>query len=346
MGNPTDPVAIRPRVPVSGRPRGASSGDATDLRRDHVRDATGALKVPSELTRHLSPKRRELIGPVLDQPRHYVLMSVRKLADAVGADAMTVLRAIRGMGFTGYADFRRYLHELALAQSTQLDTLQPGLTRDADVAGHLRESLSCDGNNLVALQRTVDVARIVALAERLYKARRIVLLGGDLAAVLVKFLQYNLSVIDLPAAACTTPGEVVHGVRGLGKSDLVMAITFRSGLRQTVDGLRQARAKGAYCVGVTDTHLSPVARFAHEYFVAQVETTLYGVSYVAPMGLLNLLLVACAASRKARTIRLLQAADAEQRVGFRWYRDEELPSPGRTIPARAARRRAAERRRP
>jgi DNA-binding MurR/RpiR family transcriptional regulator len=298
---------------------------------DGARDAA-ALKLPAELTRGLSPRRRELIGPVLDHPREYVLLSVRKLADALGADAMAVLRAIRAMGFDGYAEFRRYLHELALAQATQLDTMQPGPADDSDVSAHLQDSLSRDSSNLLALRQTIEVARVAAVAERLYEARRIVLIGGDLAAVLVKFLHYNLAVIDLPATACTTPGEVVHAVRGLGTSDLVIAISFRRGLRQTVEGLRQARAKRAYCVGVTDTHLSPVARFAQEYFVAPVESTLYGVSYVAPMALLNLLLVACGATRKARTMELLKAADAEQRAGFRWYRDEELP-PSRRAPA-------------
>jgi RpiR family transcriptional regulator, carbohydrate utilization regulator len=286
-------------------------------------------KLPSELLQDLSPRRRELIRPVLDHPRDYVLMSVRKLAEALQADAMAVLRAIRGMGFDGYAGFRRYLHELALVQATQLDSMQAGLDRDSDVPAHLRESLARDSNNLGALRHTLDFARIEAVATRLYEARRIVLLGGDLAAVLVNFLQYNLAVIDLPAVACTRPGEVVHAVRGLQKSDVVIAITFRRGLRQTVDGMRQAHARGAYCVGVTDTHLSPLARFSHEYFVASVESTLYGVSYVAPMAWLNMLLVACAATRRARTIELLKAADAEQRSGFRWYPDG-APPPSRS----------------
>jgi RpiR family carbohydrate utilization transcriptional regulator len=220
-------------------------------------------RLPSELMRPLSPRRRELIRPVLDRPRDYVLLSVRKLAEMLASDAMTVLRAIRGMGFRGYADFRRYLHELALVQATQLDSMQ-GLAAVSDVASHLHESLAHDSSNLMALRHSSDYARIEELAARLYGARRIVLLGGDLASVLVNFLHYNLAVIDLPAIACTRPGEVVHAVRGLQKSDLVMAMTFRRGLRQTVDGLRQARARGAYCVGITDTHLSPLARFAHE----------------------------------------------------------------------------------
>lgn len=283
-------------------------------------------KLPSELTRGLSAKRRELIDPILSRPRDYVLLSVRKVAEAVGADTMAVLRAIRGMGFDSYAEFRHYLHELALSQASQLGSMASGAATDSNVAGHLQESLTRDAGNLAAFRRMVDSDRVEALATRLYAARRIVLLGGDLASVLVSFLQYNLAVIDLPATVCTRPGEVVHAVRALETSDLVIAITFRRGLRQTVEGVKQARANGAYCVGITDTPLSPLARYAHEYFVAPIESTLYGVSYVAPMSLLNLVLVACAATRKARTTQLLKAADAEQGAGFRWYHEDGLPT--------------------
>ena len=318
---------------MSSRPKSSASDTFASARLATARvspDKPGTERalpsqLPAELLRALSPRRRELIRPILDRPRDYVLLSVRKLAEVVGADAMAVLRAIRGMGFEGYAEFRQYLHELALVQATQLDAME-GPGPDSDVATQLRASLSRDVNNLSVLQHSLDLARIEGLAMRLHEARRIVLLGGDLAANLVTFLQYNLAVVDLPASICTRPGEVVHAVRNLRPSDLVIAITFRRGLRQTVEGLRRAHAKGAYCVGVTDTHLSPLARFAHEYFVTSVESTLYGVSYVAPMAWINALLVACAATRPARTVQLLKAADAEQRTGFRWYRDGTLPS--------------------
>jgi RpiR family carbohydrate utilization transcriptional regulator len=292
--------------------------------------------LPPDLMRRLSPRRRELIRPVLEHPRDYVLLSARKLADVLASDAMTVLRTIRAMGFDGYPEFRRYLHELALVHTTQIDPMLGGPTRESDVKGLLRNCLVKDATNVATLRHTLDFARIRTVARRLYEARRIVLIGGDLAAVLVHFLRYNLLVIDLPAIACTTPGEVAHVVRSLQRSDLVMAISFRRGLRQTVEGLQQARARGAYCVGLTDTHLSPLARFANEYFVTPVETSVYGVSYVAPIAFLNLLLVACAATRRGRTIRLLKEAEVEQRTGFRWYTE-----PGRAAPATpgAARRR-------
>lgn len=286
------------------------------------------VKLPPDLVRALSARRRELIRPVLDRPRDYVLLSVRKLAEALGSDAMTVLRTIRGMGFASYPEFRRYLHELALVQATQIDPIQGGLGADSDVLARLRASIAHDTANLAGLRDRLDMARVEALAARMYEARRIVLIAGDVAAALVEFLHYTLTVIDLPTIACTSPGATAHVVRALQRSDVAIGITFRRGLRQTVEGLQQARARGAYCVAITDTHLSPLARFAHEYFITPVEGTVFGVSYVAPMALMNVLITCCAATRRARTLRLLRAADDEQRTGFRWYNDEGLPGGG------------------
>src|SRR5256885_248428 len=86
---------------------------------------------------------------------------------------LRVLRVLRGMGFDGYDEFRRYLHELALVQATQLDTMQPGFARESKVSAHLQESLARDADNVAALGRTLDFTRIEALAGRLYAARRI-----------------------------------------------------------------------------------------------------------------------------------------------------------------------------
>jgi DNA-binding MurR/RpiR family transcriptional regulator len=165
----------------------------------------------------------------------------------------------------------------------------------------------------------LDTIRLAQLARRLHSARRIVLLGGDLAANLVKFLEYQLVVLGLPVAAAILPGEVVHKVRHVSKQDVVLAFSYRRGLRQTVEGLRQARALGAYCVGVTDTLVSPINQFAHECFFSRVETPSYGASYVAPIALCNAIVVACANYRRARTLAVIKQMVLEQKHGFRWY---------------------------
>jgi RpiR family carbohydrate utilization transcriptional regulator len=287
----------------------------------HSRDGSGDY-IPSfaERINRLSKKRRELIRPVQEHPRDYVLLPIRDAASKLGTDPATVLRIARGMGFGSYRHFKTYLHELSIASATSLEGMRAETGADSSIFSHGRKALEQDVRNLHGLRNTLDLKRVAALAKRIHNARRILVLGGDLAISLVDFLEYRLTLLGFPVIAATTPGHSANATRVCGKRDLVIAISFRRGLRQTVVGLRQAHANGAYCVGITDTFISPIARFADECFLTPVEAHLSN-SYTVPMSFLNVLLTVCAHQYRARTVRILKKADQEQRHGFRWYPD-------------------------
>jgi len=99
----------------------------------------------------------------------------------------------------------------------------------------------------------------------------------------------------------------------------VIAISFRRGLRQTVEGAQQARAHGAHCVGISDTYISPLARECNEVFLASVEATSFGISLAAPLALLDAIIAACGQHRRAFTLSVAREIAEEQRKGFRWY---------------------------
>lgn len=285
----------------------------------HVKDGR-ADHVPSfaERIEGLSKKRRELIRPIQEHPRDYVLLSIRDVAAKLGTDPATVLRIVRGLGFDGYRRFKTHLHELSIASATSLESMRNGKEARSSILAHGQMALEQDVRNLQALRNTLDLKRVAGLAKRIHGARKILILGGDLAISLVYFLEYRMTLLGFPVIAATTPGHSVNTARNCGRHDLVIAISFRRGLRQTVEGLQQAHANGAYCVGITDTFISPIARFADECFLTPVEAHLSN-SYTAPMSFLNILLTICAHQHKARTVRILKKADYEQRHGFRWY---------------------------
>src|SRR6266568_5107850 len=227
----------------------------------------------------LSVKRQEIIRPILEHPREYVLLSVRAMAKRLRTDPATIVRIVRGLGFGSYREFQRHLHELSLAFATSLDTMQSG-GRDPSVPAHVVESLEQDLKNLQGLKN---------------------------------------SLLGLPIFAATSAGRILHLVRSVNRQDLVVAISFRRGLRQTVEGAQHARANGAYCVGIADTYLSPLARECNEVFLASVETTSFGASYVAPIALLNSLLAAVGQYHRSQTLAIVKEIAEEQRKGFRWY---------------------------
>lgn len=287
------------------------------MKRPAVRDPRPTLSFGERIAQ-LTVKRQELIRPVQERPRDYVLLPIRDVAQKLGTDPATVLRIVRSMGFPSYRQFKSYLHELSIASATSLEGLQSVETHDSSLISHARRSLEQDIHNLHALRNTLDLNRVAALAKRLYDARRILLLGGDMATSLIDFLEYKLTLLGLPVATAHTPGKTLHAVRSLTRKDLVVAVSFRRGLRQTVEGIQQAQARGAYCVGITDTFVSPIARFSDEFFLTSVEAP-FSNSYTAPMSLLQVVFNACAHYRRPRTVALLKEVDYEQRHGFRWY---------------------------
>jgi RpiR family carbohydrate utilization transcriptional regulator len=266
----------------------------------------------------LSAKRQEIIRPILEHPRDYVLLSVRAMAKRLRTDPATVVRIVRGLGFASYRDFQRHLHDLSIAFATSLDTMQSA-GRVTSMPAYVREALEQDLKNLHGLKNSLDAPRLVSLAKRFYEARRIVLLAGDLAAFLADYLEYQITLLGLPVFTATSAGRIAHLVRTVNQRDLVLAISFRRGLRQTVEGVHLAHARSAYCVGIADTYVSPLARECDEVFLASVESTSFGASYAAPVALVNAILAACGQYRRPQTLAILKEIAEEQRKGFRWY---------------------------
>lgn len=268
----------------------------------------------------LSAKRQEIIRPILEHPRSYVLLSVRALAQRLKTDPATIVRIVRGLGFSHYKEFQRHLHDLSIAFATSADTM-PSVVPDGNMSSSLRASLDQDLKNVASLKTSLDMSRLSALAARLHRTRRIAIIAGDLADVLADYLHYQLAILDLPVCNAVSAGRIYHLTRTLGTKDVLIAISFRRGLRQTVEGARQAAELGAYCVAITDTYLSPLARLCNESFLASIESTSFGASYAAPVTLLNALIAACGQHRHARTLATARELAEEQRKGFRWFHE-------------------------
>lgn len=278
------------------------------------------LKIPlPERIEQLSTKRQEIIRPILEHPREYVLLSVRALAKRLHTDPATIVRIVHGLGFESYRQFQHHLHELSLAFATSLDTMQQQTARDDGPASTARNSLFRDLKNLQGLKNSLDTQRFIPFAKRVYAARRVVIIGSDLAAVLAEYLGYHLNLLGLPVVVASSAGPVTHTVRGLTDKDLVIAISFRRGIRQTVEGVQDARAKGAYCIGIADTYVSPLARHCQELFLASIDSVYFGASYTAPIALANSMLTAIGEFRRARTLQIVRELDEEQRRGSRWF---------------------------
>jgi DNA-binding MurR/RpiR family transcriptional regulator len=133
---------------------------------------------------------------------------------------------------------------------------------------------------------------------------------------------------------------VQHKARVLTKNDLLVAISFGRGLRDTVEAALHARDQGVPTFGITDGDTTPIARFCDAHLVASTARASYLDSYVAPIAAINAMCVACAHLQPRRSLALLRRAEEEYGPGSRWYQEPQPPR-GSSSPRKAARRRAA-----
>src|SRR5256886_2809620 len=134
-------------------------------------NSTHSKQVAERLNR-ISAKRQEIIRPIFEYPRSFVLSNVRSMAERLGTGPATLVRIVRGLGFPGFREFQHYLHELSLAFATSADTMQSA-TPSAGILGHVADSLELDFKNLQALKNTLDTKRLAEAPEPCFEDRRI-----------------------------------------------------------------------------------------------------------------------------------------------------------------------------
>src|SRR5215471_5021296 len=243
----------------------------------------------------LGAYRQQLVRNILGTCEETCFLSSRELAKRYKVDAATVVRTVQALGYSGFADFSVDLRQYFMARITPYTALEAAAREKRSVADHIDHSLDKAVDHLNGLRANLDRKRVVELARLIHRKRRVVVVGTDFAASLAHYLAYGLTVLGFDAEApLGGEGILQHKVKLLTRRDLVIAISFGRCLRVTVEAAQNAAKAGAATFGITDSGTSPIARHCQRFLVAAVVGPSFLNSYVAPVGLINAIHVACA----------------------------------------------------
>jgi DNA-binding MurR/RpiR family transcriptional regulator len=278
----------------------------------------------------LTPGRRRLIRATLDNSDETYFLSSRALARRFKVDPATIVRTIQVLGYERYADFAADLREHFRLHITPYRIMEATVRKKGTVADHVRHSLDRDMANLNQLRSGLDPARVVELARSIHRARRILVVGVDLAASLSWYLAYGLTPLGFDAEAPVgSVGALRHKARLLTPKDLLVAISFGRCLRATVETVQLAHDRKVPTFGITDSDTTPIAKYCDAYLLASIASSTFAGSYVAPQALLNAVLLACAELRSTRSLDLLRQTEQEYLSGPRWYESVSEAPAGR-----------------
>jgi DNA-binding MurR/RpiR family transcriptional regulator len=270
----------------------------------------------------LSGSRRRLIREILDNHEQTFFLSSREMAKRYGVDAATIVRSVQALGYERYADFAADLRRHFVKHITPYTVLKAATQEKRSVTDQVQHCLERDVESLSVLRSSLEANRAVALAKKIHGARRILVIGVDLASSLAWFLAYGLTPLGFDAEAPVgSTGNLQHKVDLLTEKDLLVAISFGRCLRETVETVQRAHARDVPTFGITDSSTTPIALHCDDYLVVSTSSPSFTGSYVAPMALLNTIIVACAHLRPKRALAMLSRTEQEYRTGTRWYQD-------------------------
>jgi DNA-binding MurR/RpiR family transcriptional regulator len=280
---------------------------------------------------NLGSSRQRLIREILEHAEDTYFLSSRALAQKYNLDPTTIVRTIQALGYKRYGEFAADLRSHFVARITPYAVMKSAVREKRSVANHIEHTIEMDLHNLNALRSQLDAKRVLEIAKRIDRARRILVIGIDFAAPLSNLLAYGLVSIGYDAEApIGSAGNLRQKVLLLGAKDLLIAISFGRCLQDTVDCVIKARDNRVPTFGLTDSEKSPIALFSDCSWITSTASPSFHGSYVAVVAAINALLVACSQLRPQRSLAVLRRKEQEFRS--RWYTPlskkaaNELPS--------------------
>lgn len=225
-------------------------------------------------------------------------MTASKLGQTVGVSESTVVRFATELGYDGYPKMQKAMQELVLNRLTSVQRIEVANNRigNQDVVSTVLQS---DIDKLRQTGELVDRDVFQKAVDAISNAKTIYILGCRSVAPLASFLGYYLSFMFRNVRIVTSSGasEMFEKLIDVGTDDVVLAFSFPRYSAATAKGAQYCRTTGATVIGFTDSPLSPLGQNSDCVLLAKSDMLSLVDSLVAPLSLINALIVALAAGR-------------------------------------------------
>lgn len=205
--------------------------------------------------------------------------SAEEIASVTGTSVAAVNRFARAAGFDGFAHLKTSLGAELQSAVEPLHKIGAGLAKEQVIDSS-------------ALQSAVSAPEVRKAANRLLKARRVLMLGLGKSSYLVGYAAHTLMPFLPDVWAVAVSGGTEEAARRLsrcGRGDVVVAVSLPRYSKDTVRMTEMARERGAYIIGVTDSVKAPLASLAHCLLLAPSEHPIMPSTALGAMAVLEAL---------------------------------------------------------
>ena len=226
-------------------------------------------------------------------------MTASRLGQTVKVSESTVVRFAAELGYDGYPAMQRTLQEMIRNKLTSIQRIE---VADDRMGNHdiLSMVMHSDMEKLRMTLEQIDRPDFDGAVQDIVRAKRIYILGVRSASAISTFLAFYFNLIfdNVTHVTAASASEIFEQLLRVGSDDVVIGVSFPRYSKRTVKAMEFARDRGAKVVAITDSEASPLAASAHRLLVAKSDMVSFVDSLVAPLSLVNALIVAIARAKK------------------------------------------------
>ncbi|MBQ7064371.1 MAG: MurR/RpiR family transcriptional regulator [Firmicutes bacterium] len=258
----------------------------------------------------LSKGQKRLATYITEHYDKAVYLTASKLGKVVGVSESTVVRFAIELGYEGYPSMQRALEELVKNKLTAVQRMEVSQGR-VDPERPLGSVLQMDMENIKATLENVNEQTFRDAVQAILAARRIYILGIRSCSVLANFLGFYMNLIQENTRLISTnsASETFEQMLTISEEDVIICISFPRYSKRTVRAAEFAKSRGAKVVSITDSDVSPLVSVSDYVLMAQSDMVSFVDSLVAPLSLINALILALSEANSADIAKSLDTLE-------------------------------------
>ncbi|MBD5474377.1 MAG: MurR/RpiR family transcriptional regulator [Lachnospiraceae bacterium] len=246
----------------------------------------------------MSKGQKAISAFIYDHYDQAVFMTAAKLGETVGVSESTVVRYAMFIGYNGYPEFQRDLEDWVQNKinSVQKIGAKYGKSTQSEI---LTSVLEADIEKLQDTIHSLDPVAFETAVDIILEAKNVYVMGVRSCEPLADFLHFYLNMIrgNVILLKTTSVSETFEQMIRIDEQDAMIGISFPRYSMRTLKAMEFANDRNAKVITVTDSVHSPMNLYSSCNLLARSDMVSIVDSLVAPLSVINALVVAMCLKR-------------------------------------------------
>lgn len=252
----------------------------------------------NELYSNMSKGHKRIAQFITEHYDQAVFMTAAKLGSELGISESTVVRFAAGIGYDGYPEFQKALEEWVKGQlnSVQKMGVKYGGSSQSEIVTSV---LTADIEKIQDTIENLDPNAFETAVKTILEAENLYIVGLRSCEPLARFLHFYVNMIrgNVYLLSTTSVTEMFEQMIRINENDAIIGISFPRYSMRTLKAMEFANDRNAKVIAITDNIHSPMNLYSSCNLFARSDMVSIVDSLVAPLSLINALVVALCLKR-------------------------------------------------